>query len=245
MPRRATGQVMTRTRADGTVYALRFSANGRRQYITLGSSLDGWTQVRAQDQLEHELALVRADAWTEPAPEPEVVVDADPTFHVFSSDWFAEHEREWRDKTRQDYAWALTYHLLPFFKNHRLSQITIAEVDRYRAEKLKEGKLGALSINKTLVRLAQILEVAVERELIGRNPARGRRRRLKVGKSAPAWLDSAEHIAALLDAAGELERESGTATPRRAILSALTFAGLRVGELVELRWRDVDSPPAG
>lgn len=75
MPRRATGQVMTRTRADGTVYALRFNANGRRQYVTLGSSLDGWTQAKAQDQLEHELALVRADAWTEPTPEPVPEVD--------------------------------------------------------------------------------------------------------------------------------------------------------------------------
>ena len=53
-----------------------------------------------------------------------------------------------------------------------------------------------------------MLEVAVEYELIDRNAARGRRRRLKADRPSPVWLDSAEQIAALLDAAGELDREA-------------------------------------
>ncbi|MGA2320286.1 MAG: hypothetical protein ABSG95_06030 [Solirubrobacteraceae bacterium] len=54
-----------------------------------------------------------------------------------------------------------------------------------------------------------MLEVAVEYPeyaLIVSNPARGRRRRLKADKPAPVWLDSAEQISTLLDAAGELDR---------------------------------------
>ena len=244
MPRRATGQVMKRTRRDGTVYALRFNANGQRQYVTLGSSRDGWNQAKAQDQLEHELAAVRTGDWTPPEPEPAPVVESDPTFHAFASDWLAAREDGWRDKTRRDYEWKLSDHLLPYFKAHRLSQITVSEVDRYTAAKRKQGKLSAASINKTVALLAQVLEAAVEypEYAITSNPARGRRRRLKVDKPAPVWLDSAEHIAALLDAAGELDREARAdrQVPRRAILATLTFAGLRIGELVELRWRDVD-----
>jgi hypothetical protein len=57
------------------------------------------------------------------------------------------------------------------------------------------------SINKAITLLAQVLEVAVEYELISRNPAKGRRRRLKADRPAPVWLDSAEQIAALLDQA--------------------------------------------
>ena len=61
-------------------------------------------------------------------------------------------------------------------------------------------------------------------------------------KPAPVWLDSAEQIAALLDAAGELDREARAdqRVPRRAILSTLVFTGMRIGELIELRWRDVN-----
>ena len=71
-------------------------------------------------------------------------------------------------------------------------------------------------------------------------PAKGER--LKAAKPAPIWLDSAEQIAALPDAAGELDQEARAdrQVPRRAILATLTLDGLRIGELAELRWRDVD-----
>lgn len=99
------------------------------------------------------------------------------------------------------------------------------------------------------MRLGQILEVAVEYELIEANPAKGRRRRLKAIKTAPVWLDRAEHIEALLDAAGDLDRrtaekggqdQKGGPAYRRALLATLVFAGLRIGELTALQWRDVD-----
>ncbi len=83
----------------------------------------------------------------------------------------------------------------------------------------------------------------MERELIDRNPARGRRRKLKQGKPHRTWLDRAELIAALLDAARELDAEARIdrrATPRRALLATLAFAGLRISEALALRWRDVD-----
>jgi integrase len=104
--------------------------------------------------------------------------------------------------------------------------------------------LGAAAINKTLTRLAQILDVALEYHpgLLAGNPARGGRRRL--GPTAPnrSFLE-AEQVAALLDAAGELDAESRRGEEhlaRRATLATLVLAGLRVGELIELHWQDVD-----
>jgi integrase len=121
----------------------------------------------------------------------------------------------------------------------------VAEVDRYREAKVREGRLSAGEINKTLVRLGQILDVAEERELIGRNPMRvnPRRRKLKAPKPRAIWLDRAEQITALLDAAAELDvdaRGDRRHVPRRVIVECFVFAGLRIEELCELRWRDVD-----
>ncbi len=47
----------------------------------------------------------------------------------------------------------------------------------------------------------------------------------------------------LLDAAGALDaqaRSTGRHVHRRAIVATMLFAGLRIGELCALRWRDVD-----
>ncbi len=243
MARRATGSIVRRKRETGVFFGLRITlADGARKYVSLGRADEGWDRKKATYELEKVLAEVRLGIWRPPVPEVAPQPEQDPTFHEFASGWYEAHKGEWRPKTCQDYQWKLADHLLPFFKDHRLSQISIAEVDRFRAAKLKDGRLGAGSINKALGLLSQILEVAVEYGMIERNPAKGRRRRLKAGRPAAVWLDSAEQIRALLDAAGELDREaqSNRRVPRRAILSTLVFAGLRIGELIELRWRDVD-----
>src|ERR1700733_6308977 len=106
------------------------------------------------------------------------------TFGEFAWHWFEASSLEWRPKTQLDYSRQLRCHLVPFFGRHTLSQITIAEGDRYRHSLLAAGELSASSINKTITRLAQILEVALEYGLIERNPARGRRRRLRGARPA-------------------------------------------------------------
>ena len=242
MARPAQGQVVVRERKGGRVYALRFHAYGQRQFVTLGSSADGWTHARAEEELQNVLADVRRGLWRPPEPppifEPPTTV---PTFHEFASEWWEAKKLEVRPNTRAAYENELTLHLLPFFAKHRLTDITIQEVDRYRQHKVREGRLGPETINKTLVRLAQILEVAVEYDLIPRNPAAGKRRRLKVDKPRPVHLDSAAQIVALLDAASALDaRPTARTSGRRALIATLAFAGLRSAEAVGLQWRDVD-----
>jgi integrase len=280
MARKATGQVLERKTKRGRVFALRFHAYGERQYITLGGASGGWTRARAEQELANVLADVRRGIWQPPAPADAAATEPapEPTFHQFASAWFDRVGRELRPRTRIDYEWQLTHHLLPFFARHRLSEITVEEVDRYRNSKVREAKdiaaaiddardghadlptievtdrrgntylrplkpLSATSINKTITRLGHILEDAVEYGYLDRNPALGKRRRLKASKPAPVWLDRAEHVEALLMAAGQLDDEARadrSHIARRAILATLVFAGLRIGELTRLRWRDVD-----
>jgi integrase len=284
MPRPATGQIVEDNRGRSTTFGLRFRAYGNREFVTLGTAEEGWTREKADTELQNILADVRRGIWKPPKPEPAPAVEQDPLFHAFASHWFETSKGEWSENTRLDYQWQLAHHLLPFFKNHRLSQITIAEVDRYRVAKIAESArrtkaladwrkrvaeakdaakrrelarerpprpLSAVCINKTITRLGQILEVAVEypEYVITSNPARGKRRRLKVSKSAPVWLDSAEQIEALLDASSELDQhakikgghdQKGGLVYRRTLLATLVFAGPRIGELTALQWRDVD-----
>ncbi len=232
MARKATGQVIEKKTKRGRVYALRFRANGDRHYLTLGTAEEGWDRRGAEEELQNVLADVRRGIWKPPRPEPVVVATEDPTFHEFASEWFERHRPEWREKTIRDYEWAICGHLLPFFAEHRLTQITVAEVDRYKAAKLGEHRLAPAQINKTITRLAQIFDEAVEYEhlALDRNSARGRRRKLKAPKPRRSWVEP-EQLPALLEAADEWFRP---------VVATLVGSGLRVGEAVALDWRDVN-----
>ncbi|HKI86400.1 MAG TPA: phage integrase SAM-like domain-containing protein, partial [Thermoanaerobaculia bacterium] len=180
MSEKGTGQVLELDRKGGRTFALRFRAYGKRRYVTLGTAAEGWSRRKAEEEMANVLADVRRGLWTPYEPQEAKELVPEPTFHEFASEWLHGLRSEGlSENTLKDYAWQLSNHLLPFFARHRLSEITIAEVDRYRQEKVDEGGVSATSINKTITRLAQIIEVAVERELIDRNPARGKRRRLK------------------------------------------------------------------
>ncbi len=242
MARRATGQVISHHGRDGRTYrALRFTAYGKRRFVSLGAVSAG----EAERALRHMMADVERGTWrpaeaVAPPPEPEPI----PTFYQFAEEWWLRNERRLAQKTREDYRWRLESHLLPYFKDYPLDKITFDLVERYIAGKLAEDKpLSPRSINMTVTLLAAILEAAVERELMARNPARGRGRRVRERAPRRSHLETATQIEALLDAAGELDHAAPPGrqhVERRAMLATLTFAGLRIGELRALRWRDVD-----
>jgi Phage integrase, N-terminal SAM-like domain len=211
MARPATGNVRTRKLANGdTRYALRFRVNGEPVFETLGTDAEGWTRKRAEEALKDRLAEVRLGSYIPPrpgrrnAPVPE---GAESTFHEFASQWFAMREPELEPSTVDAIRWRLTYVLLPYFQHHRLSEITVAEVDRYKAakvaerdalaaaraagEKIDRRPLSNSTINRTIGLLAQILDVAVEYGQLPANPARGKRRKLKAARPQRPYLDSA------------------------------------------------------
>jgi integrase len=213
--RTPTGQVIERKRARGRVYGLRFTAYGKRRYLTLPN---GTTSAQAERELANVLADVRRGTW-QPDERPAEAPPTMPTFHVFASEWFEQHQSGLRSRTREDYKWALSHHLLPFFAKHLLSEITVEEVDRYRAHQLRSGTLSANTLNKTITRFAQVLEVAVEYGYLGANPARGRRRRAKATAPRRTWLEP-DQVKPLMDAASVRGQRGNNTSPR--VSGALT-----------------------
>ena len=128
MGRRSTGHVVETKRVCGRVYALRFRAYGKRQFVTLGTAEQGWSRQRAELELQNVLADVRRGIWRPMASAPEPAEpQVEPTFHEFASEWFAAHLPACSANTVADYTWQLTDHLLPCFAHHRLSDISIAD----------------------------------------------------------------------------------------------------------------------
>jgi integrase len=158
-----------------------------------------------------------------------------PTFREFAFGWLERQKLEGghqgtglAQKSRQDIEWRLSKALLPAFGETPLDQISREAVDDFRLVTVRESGLRATSINKLLFTLSAVLETAVEYEVITRNTARGRRRRLVAPAAKRPWLDRADHIAALLDAAGQLDRgarSTGASVARYFPLSCLPGCG--------------------
>ncbi len=214
MARKATGQVIEPQ--DGRAWAIRFRAYGKRRYVALGTAEGGWSRKRAEAELRHVLADVERGIWRpyEPAKAP-LIAEA-PTFHEFASEW-------------------LSGHLLPHFAQMHLDQIGPEDIDRYKVVKLREGALGPNQINKSLGLLAMILDAAGDYGHIdaARNPARGRRRRVKRNMPNRPTVEP-EQLPSLLEAAHKL----------RPMVATMAAAGLRNGETCGLDWPDFD-PASG
>ncbi len=238
MPRTPSGQVLEFERAGGRTFALRFRAYGKRRYLTLGTPEEGWTRSAAEQELADVLADVRRGIWKPPISSNRAAEPAsEPTFHEFASEWLESRRHEFAARTAEDYELALTHHLLPFFADHRLDEINAQEVDRYKAQKVRERELGQAerplsnrTINKTLTRLGQIVDVAVRYQLIEHNPVKTKVARLQEAAPRRTRL-TGDQVQVLLRAAGK----------NRALLAtAIMAGGLRVSELTHLRWRDID-----
>lgn len=195
------------------------------------------------------MPLTSEHGTTNRSAEPSSIEPQDaPTFAEFADVWLAHQAAEGgrsggglAPRSAEDLEWRLLKHLVPAFGARGIGDIRVADVDAYRLAKVSEGPLSPSSVNKTLSTLAAILDLACDYDLIERNPAVGRRRRLRVARPTRSWLDRAEHICALVDAAEALdERDVTTRRYRRPLLATLTFAGLRISEALALRWSDLD-----
>ncbi|HWU86790.1 MAG TPA: tyrosine-type recombinase/integrase [Kofleriaceae bacterium] len=121
-------------------------------------------------------------------------------------------------------------HLEQRFGDMPLDEITVSEVAQLRADLIEEG-LSEKRINNILAVLSKPLKYAVDCELIARAPKIGM---FKVERPEVVAWDFAQY--ARLLAAAKLEGENWYAG-----VCLAGEAGLRVGEIKALRWReDVD-----
>src|ERR1019366_650013 len=174
-----------------------------------------------------------------------------PTFSAYAERWLKSYaEVECKGSTLRSYEQLLRLHVTPRFGQKRLSDIKREEIKTILGELCRETK--ALDAGKTIPRfprntlrlivgaLRSVLNAAVEDGLIDNNPA------LKVGRFAkterPPHQASAmtrQEAEAFLAAVEDLSPEWYP-----FFLAALR-AGLRKGELIALKWGDIQFGVSG
>ncbi len=135
-----------------------------------------------------------------------------------------------RDTTHKQYGYFLNKHILPYFRHYRLDEIKPSDIKHFQSRLLE--KLDARSARNVRALLGKILNDAVLDELIDKNPVDAvKAPRLKVSVTKEVEPFTLEEVETLIKNASGFYRN---------FLVVAFFTGMRLGEIVALRWEDVD-----
>jgi integrase len=221
------GSVTQRRRKDGSV---RFGV----RYWVRGESEPRWelqplgTSRRAAEKRLQELSGA--------AERGEIALRRAVPFEEYADRWLAEQKAlvaagSLKASTYVDYKGAIQNHHKPFFEGLRLDEMTRADCRAFTTHKVEQSnpRLAPKTINNLLVPLRLMLKQAAEDGCTANSPETGIRR-VKVPRREMEWYEMAE------------AEKLVSRTPRewRALIGLAVYAGLRQGEILALRWGDID-----
>ena len=154
------------------------------------------------------------------------------TFAQAADEWlrYVEHDRGVKPTTLREYRSAIEHHLKPAFRGD-LREITPQRVEAWYRSLPQSGRTR----NKLLTNLHGVFERARRCYGLAANPTVDVER-ARQPNSGDLVVFSPDEVRALVAAAAS-EQDA-------ALYLTAAFTGLRRGELIALRWRDVDQPNA-
>jgi integrase len=216
----ASASITVRTTKTGRRFVVRYRLGGRAYPVEHGGSFKTLREAKARrDLVGGELAAGR-----NPADALRTLVEQSPRRNFNS--WARAYETSRVDLAAET-AKNLKSHLkrlLPTFGDRDPATITIADVQEWVGA---NADLKPSSLSRYVATLRLILDFAG----VEPNPARDRRVKLPRIEQAVVEPPSAEQVAAIIEHVPERWRLS---------LRMLEQTGMRVGELAQLEWRDVD-----
>jgi integrase len=222
-----------KTRHRGVVFRKR--QRGERTYYIYAQG-----RYLAAGATEKEALARQAELRGKVARGERVLAPAKATFAEVAEEWF-ETKHRLRPTTRQNYRKSLDNVLIGRFGKRKIGSITVDEIATLIRD-LENAGAKPSTINNHLLPLAGTLKFAVRRGLIGVNPytllTRDDRPAPRSKPPKYEWSDA--DADALIEAAERLSQKSEARYDSSPLIRLVFATGLRIGELLGLRWQDID-----
>jgi len=189
---------------------------GRRRELAAGSTKKSAELLRGR--VEKELAEGIF----------EIVRPEDPPFSKFCEDFLAAKKTQVKASTFLDCERVIKNHINPYFGRTRLSEMNPIGIKSF-LEYLQDKGLSAATTGKVFRYLKLILRYALTLELIDRDPTQALRPP-RIVKEEMDFLTPQEMQQLL----------AATTSTIKCLIATACYAGLRQGEILGLKWKDID-----
>lgn len=188
----------------------------------------GFKTLREARAQKRQLEALIADNKFPEAPKDKT------TLAEFAEQWLAAKKKTLKPGTWVDYELTFRLHILPALGKMELSKITPADIQSFvdslsEKDPESEKELSPSTIHKCYRYVRNCLGNAVDKDLLDKTPCRGV---IVPRPSQQAEFDilSVDEVRQVLDGSDE---------PERTLVAVLAYSGLRLGEALGLRWRDI------
>ena len=213
-----------------------------RRRVRIGQHDNGkpiYKQIQAHSEEEANDRIVQAyidsgRIWEFIKPEEQKPKAKSKTnFRAYTVSWMNTYKKgKLKPRTWQTYNQYLTAQLFPAFGNMNIEDITSKDVQAYlNANREQAGK----SLKNYLNLLKQILNSAVEDKIILENPSSSSRIFNPSDKKTPRKALEGEQLKKIMQAMHSME-----GSEEKLLLALFVHTGARRGEIMGLRWEDID-----